>query len=55
LCLTKQPEPFPSPSFVPFASCNSLSAFTAIVEDQVPMRLAVLPLLETSPFSGEPR
>jgi hypothetical protein len=55
LCLTKQPEPFPSPSFAPFAGCNSLSAFTAIVEDQVPMRLAVLPLRETSPLSGEPK
>jgi hypothetical protein len=40
LCLTKQPEPFPSPYFAPFAGCNSLSAFTAIVEDWVPMHLA---------------
>jgi hypothetical protein len=55
LCLTKQPEPFPSPSFAPFAGCNSLSGFIAIVEDQVPMLLAVLPLCETSPLSGEPR
>jgi hypothetical protein len=55
LCLTKQPEPFPSPSFAPFAGCNSLSAFTAIVENQVPMRLAVLPLRKMSPLSGEPR
>jgi hypothetical protein len=55
LCLTKQPERFPSPSFAPFAGCNSLSVFTAIVEDWVPMRLAVLPLCEMSPLSGEPR
>jgi hypothetical protein len=52
LCLTKQPEPFPSPSFAPFAGCNSQSAFTAIVDALVPMRLAVLPLHKTTLFRG---
>jgi hypothetical protein len=55
LCLPKRPQWFPLPSFAPFPGCNSLSAFTAIVEDLVPMRLAVLFLRKTSPLTGEPR
>jgi hypothetical protein len=36
------------------SSCGK-PVFTAIVDDLVPMRLAVLPLRETSPLLGEPR